>query len=123
GSVTLKKVSESDVQISVRQNSTSKETFEVNSIIMNSLKERLFEKSLINSNDDIITVKFDHFDNRSRIQFFYSFVNDFSIYLKFHSITDIDLYLDEDIESHVDVKVFLDEIDNIKLSGKGLQKH
>ncbi|WP_407500178.1 GapS4b family protein [Elizabethkingia anophelis] len=123
GSIMLKRVSENDIQISVQQNSTSKETIEVNNIIMNQLKEKLFQKSIINSNDDVITVKFNHFDNTSRIQFFYSFISDLNIYLKFTSITDIDLYLDEDIESHADVKLFLDEIDNLKLNGKGLQNH
>ncbi|MCT3801856.1 hypothetical protein HZP90_09410 [Elizabethkingia anophelis] len=123
GSITLKRVSGNDIQISVQQNSTSKETIEVNSIIMNALKEQLLEKAIINSKDDIIAVKFNHFDNTSRIQFFYSFNKDFNVYLKFLSITDIDVNLDEDVESHADVKLFLDEIDNLKLNGKELQNH
>lgn len=123
GAITLKKVSEHDIQISVQQNSTSKETFEVNNLIMNVVKEKLFQKSIVSSNDDIITVKFNHFDNSSRIKFFYSFASDFNVYLEFKSITDIDVYLDENIESHNDVKIFLDEIDNLKLNGKGLQNH
>ncbi|WP_299183168.1 hypothetical protein [uncultured Chryseobacterium sp.] len=83
----------------------------------------MFTKSIIKSNEDIISVRFNHFDNSSRIKFFYSFTNNFTIYLEFKSITDIDLYLDEDVDSHEDVKIFLDEIDNLKLSGKGLQNH
>lgn len=123
GAVTLRKISDTDIQISVQQDSTSKETFEVNNLIMGVLKERFFAKSIIKSNDDIITVRYNHFDNSARIKFFYSFTSSFSIYLEFKSITDIDLYLDENVESHVDVKIFLDEIDNLKLSGKGLQNH
>lgn len=123
GAITLKKISDSDIQISVQQNSTSKETFEVNGLVMNVLKEKLLQKAIINSYDDIITVKFNHFDNSSRIRFFYSFTNDFNIYLEFKSITDIDVYLDENVESHADVKMFLDEIDNLKLNGRGLQNH
>lgn len=123
GAVTLKKISDTDIQISVQQDSTSKETFEVNNLIMGALKETLFAKSIIRSNDDIISVRYNHFNNSSRIKFFYSFTSNFTIYLEFKSITDIDLYLDENVESHKDVKIFLDEIDNLKLSGKGLQNH
>jgi len=123
GAITLKKISETDIQISVQQDSTSKETFEVNKIIMNCLKERLYQKSIIKSGDDIITVKFNDFDNTKRVQFFYSFMPEFNIYLEFKSVTDIDLYLDESIESHEDVKMFLDEIDNLKVNGKDLQNH
>ena len=123
GAITLRKISDTDIQISVQQDSTSKETFEVNNLIMGALKEKLLEKSIIKSNDDIITVKYNHFDNSSRIKFFYSFTSDFNIYLEFKSITDIDLYLDENVDSHADVKIFLDEIDNLKLRGKDLQNH
>lgn len=123
GAVTLKKNSDTDVQISVQQDSTSKETFEVNNLIIGALKEKLLAKSIINSNEDIITVRFNHFNNSTRIKFFYSFISNFTIYLDFKSITDIDLNLDENVESHQDVKMFLDEIDNLKLRGKGLQNH
>ena len=123
GAVTLRKVSETDIQISVQQDSTSKETFEVNNLIMGALKEKLLDKSIIKSNEDIIAVKFNHFDNASRVKFFYSFINSFTIFLEFKSITDIDLYIDDSVESHDDIKVFLDEIDNLKLSGRGLQNH
>lgn len=123
GSITLKKNSENDIQISIQQNSTSKETLEVNNIVMSVLKDRLQKNSIIKSNDDIVTVKYNHFSNTSRIQFFYSFISNFSIYLDFMSITDIDLYLDENVKSHADIKVFLDELDNLKLNGKELQNH
>lgn len=123
GSISLKKVSSGEIQISVQQNSTSKETFEVNNLVMGLLKEKLLEQSVINSNEDFVTVKFNHFDNSSRIKFFFSFCNDFSIYLEFKSITDIDIYLDEDVQSHEDIKMFLDQIDNLKLNGKELQNH
>ena len=123
GSIVLKKTSDNDIQISIQQNSTSKETLEVNNIIMSEIKEKLHNKSIIKSNDDIITVQFNHFSNSSRILFFYSFVKDFNIYTEFISITDIDLYLDENVKSHNDIRVFLEELDNLKLNGKGLQNH
>ncbi|MEC3876421.1 GapS4b family protein [Chryseobacterium salviniae] len=123
GSITLKKNSEGDIQISVQQNSTSKETLEVNSIIINSLKENLFKKAIIKSANDIITVKFNHFDNTTRIQFFYSFTENFNIFTEYVSTTDIEISLDESVDSHPDVKIFLDEIDNLRINGKDLQNH
>ena len=69
GAITLKKITENDIQISVQRDSTSKETFEVNNLILNALKEQMLAKSIIKSNDDIISVKFNHFDNSSRISF------------------------------------------------------
>jgi hypothetical protein len=33
------------------------------------------------------------------------------------------LFLDPDVQSHQDVRTFLEEIDNLKLNGKGLQNH
>ncbi|PQJ82784.1 GapS4b family protein [Polaribacter glomeratus] len=123
GAITFNKISEEEVQISVQENSTSKETVEVNNIVMSILKERMNSKSIISSSNDIISVKFNHFDNLSRVKFFNSFTGNFHDSLDFTSITDIDLYLDENVVSHKDVKIFLDEIDNLKLSGKGLQNH
>lgn len=123
GAVHIKKSCNNNIQISVQQNSTSRETIEVNNIITSILKEQLKNKLVIDSNDDIIEIKFNHFDNSNRIKFFYSFIKTKSVYLDFISITDIDLFLDEAISSHEDIKQFVDEIDNLKLKGKGLQNH
>lgn len=123
GSISLVKDVNNTVQVSVQQNSTSKETLEVNKLIMNSLKERFLSKSLIKDNDDVVTIRFNHFNNADRILFFYYFANNFSIYTTFKSITDIDIFLDESVESHSDVKTFLNQIENLKLSGKSLQNH
>lgn len=123
GSISLRKVSDGGVQISVQQNSTSKDTLEVNNILMSVLKDRLFKNSIINSSDDIVSIKFNHFYNSSRILFFYGFAKNFNVYLDFKSITDIDLYIDGNVDSHEDLKAFLNEIDNLKLNGKDLQNH
>lgn len=123
GAIILKQTKDGEIQMSIQQNSTSKETIEVNNIVANEIKKSLRGKSIIGVKDDFISVRFNDFNNASRIRFFYSFKSDFCIYLKFNSITDIDLYLDQDVESHADVKKFLDEIDSLKMNGKGLQKH
>lgn len=123
GSVIVKKISDSDIQVTIQQNSTSKETLEVNNIIIENVKNILNKNSIIKKTEDFITIKFNDFDNSNRIKFLYTFTSDFCIYLDFKSITDIDLYLDESKKSHADIKEFLEEIDNLKLKGKGLQKH
>jgi hypothetical protein len=123
GSVILKKLSDETVQVTIQQNSTSKETFEVNNIIINNLKKLLNQNSIIQNKEDFITIKFNDFTNSNRIKFLYSFTAEFCIYLEFKSITDIDLFLDPDVQSHQDVRTFLEEIDNLKLNGKGLQNH
>lgn len=123
GSVIIKKTAESGIQLIVEQNSTSKETTEINKILIEKTKEFLNKNHYIDKNEDFITIKFNDFDNSSRIKFFYSFNAKFSEYLEFHSITDIELYLDDEVESHEDVKDFLDEIEKLRLNGKGLQKH
>jgi len=111
------------VIIPTNYNFTTKETLEVNDILIGGLKKKLKDNSIINSNNDIITIKFNNFDNVNRIQFFYSFIQDFSRYMSFKSITDINLYFDENIESHKDIKDFLDKLDNLKLNGRELQEH
>jgi hypothetical protein len=112
-----------NLELSVEQNSTSKETHLINEILTKEIRNILDKKSLINDKDDFIRIKFNDFDNVNRIQFLYSFTNNFCIYLDFVSITDINLLLDENEESHKDVKPFLDEIDSLKLNGKVLQNH
>ncbi|AZJ36874.1 hypothetical protein [Tenacibaculum singaporense] len=123
GAVTLKKMEDGDIQISVQQNSTSKETLEVNSIIIGKVKEALRTNSIVSPKQDFISIKFRDFDNDSRINFFKSFIENFSLYLNFKSITDVDLFIDSEISSHKDVEKFLQELDNLKLNGKGLENH
>lgn len=78
GSIVLKRSQIMTFKFQYNKNSTSKETLEVNNIIMSEIKEKLHNKSIIKSNDDIITVQFNHFSNSfPRILFFYSFVKDF----------------------------------------------
>lgn len=123
GSVIIKKISEEDIQVTIQQNSTSKETLEVNNIIINNIKKILNQNSIIRNKEDFISIKFCDFDNTNRINFLNSFASEFCIYLEFKSITDVDLYLDPDVNSHQDVRTFLEEIDNLKLNGKVLQNH
>jgi len=112
-----------NLELSVEQNSTSKETHLINELLTKEIRNILEKKRLINDDDDFIRIKFNDFDNVNKIQFLYSFTKNFCIFLDFFSITDINLLLDENEESHKDVKPFLDEIDSLKLNGKVLQNH
>lgn len=123
GSVILKKSTDGNIQITVQQNSTSKETLEVNQIMSLYVKEILEKKSLISKNDTFVTIRFNDFTNENRIKFLYSFTKDFSIYTKFKSLTDLNLNLDPNVESEDDLEKFLAEIENLKLKGKELQNH
>ena len=64
-----------------------------------------------------------HLINKNRIKFLYSFANDLSIYTKFTSLTDLNLYLDPSVKSHADIEKFLAEIENLRLKGKAPIKH
>lgn len=123
GKVFVKKSKGGTLELSVEQNSTSKETILINELIVGEVKKLLKNESFIKPDEDFIRIKFKDFTNAQRIQFFYSFTKDFCIYLKFLSITDIDLYLDEEQESHKDIKALVDEIDSLKINGRGLQNN
>ncbi len=123
GAVIVSKSDSGNLELTVEQNSTSKETHIINELLTKEIRNILERKKLIAKDDDFIRIKFNDFDNSSRIQFLYSFARDFCIYLDFKSITDINVMLDENEESHKDVKLFLDEIDSLKLNGKVLQNH
>lgn len=123
GTIYVSKSNDGDIELSIKQDSTSKETLLVNNIISSQIKKILKNGNVINADDDFIRIKFSDFTNEERIQFLYSFTKNFCIYLDFSSITDIDLYLDENENAHSDVKKFLDEIDSLKLNGKELQNH
>lgn len=123
GSLLLTKGGDGEFHISVQKNSTSKETLEVNNIVISHVKSILQKESIIDKNDNFNSIRFNNFDNANRIKFLYSFANNFCIYVKFISLTDINLYLDPTIPSHADIEKFLAEIENLKLRGKELQKH
>lgn len=123
GSLVLKKSSENEIQVSIQQNFTSKETLEVNKLLMSNLKNQLKDKDIISSDNALVSILFNDFSNFNRIQFLYKFINFKNIYLDFKSISDIILYPDENISTPKELEDFLREIDNLKLSGKELQRH
>lgn len=123
GKVIIKKNKDKGLQLTLQQNITAKETHNVNELIIRNVKKRLTDKSIIKTGSDFVRIRFCDFDNKKRVQFLQSFILAKIVYLTFSSISDVDLYLDEKVESHKDIQKFLNEIDNLKLSGKALQDH
>lgn len=123
GKVTIRKGIDNGIQLTLQQNITAKETHNVNELIIKSVKNRLTNKSIIKQESDFVRIRFSDFDNKKRVQFLNSFRSVKIAYLTFLSISDVDVYLDEKVESHKDIQKFLNEIDNLKLSGKALQDH
>jgi len=123
GSLRIDKDSSGKIHVSVQQNSTSKETQEVNSIVIAHVKEKLKSQSLIKIDDAFNSIRFNDFDNTSRIKFLCSFASNFSIYTQFKSLTDLNLFLDTTVTSHADIETFLNEIENLRLKGKSLHNH
>jgi hypothetical protein len=123
GAIHITKSNDGLIELSIKQDSTSKETVLVNNLLNTEIKKILKDNNVIKPDDDFIKIKFDDFTNESRIQFLYAFTAKISVYLDFLSITDIDLYLDENEKSHKDIEAFLNEIDSLKLNGKGLQNN
>jgi hypothetical protein len=123
GSLVLKKDDTGKVNISVQQNLTSKESLEVNKIVISKVKSILHQNSLINKNENFVSIRFNDFSNTSRIKFLYAFASDFCAHVKFISLSDLNLYLDPSVQSHQDIEKFLAEIENLRLKGKTLQNH
>jgi hypothetical protein len=123
GSLLLKKDDDGQINISVQQNLTSKETLEVNKIIIEKVQSLLKTNLLIANNEDFISIRFNDFSNTNRIKFLYSFASNFSPHVTFISLSDLNLYLDSSVESHKDIEKFLAEIENLRLKGKTLQNH
>lgn len=123
GAINITKSKDGLIELSIKQDSTAKETVFVNNLLNSEIKKILKDNNVIKPEDDFIKIKFDDFSNANRIQFLYAFTKKISIYLDFVSITDIDLYLDENEKSHKDIEAFLDEIDSLKLNGKDLQNN
>jgi len=123
GKIIIKKDGTNGLELTLQQNITTKETHNVNELIIRSLKQRLTEKAIVKTGTDFVRIRFCDFDNKKRVQFLNSFALAKIAYLTFSSTSDIDLFLDDKVESHQDIQRFLKDIDNLKLTGKSLQEH
>ncbi|MFD2942551.1 GapS4b family protein [Flavobacterium notoginsengisoli] len=123
GTVYVSKREDGAIELKVEQNSTSKETKFINDLINKEIKKAFVKEDIISSKSDYIRIRFNDFSNPDRIQFLYSFTTKMCVYLDFVSVSDIDIYLDEEEKTPEDLKKFLDELESLKLNGKKLQNH
>lgn len=123
GTIYVKKLNNGNIELKVEQNSTSKETRFINELINKEIKHIFIKDEIISPKDDFIKIRFSDFSNPNRVQFLYSFTNKICIYLDFISVSDVDIYLDENEKTPEDLKKFLDELESLKLNGKKLQNH
>ncbi|WP_035669367.1 hypothetical protein [Flavobacterium sp. 83] len=123
GTIFVKKLNNGNIELKVEQNSTSKETKFINDLINKEIKNIFTKDEIISPKDDYIKIRFNDFTNPNRLQFLYSFTTKICIYLEFISVSDIDIYLDENEKTPEDLKKFLDELESLKLNGKKLQNH
>lgn len=123
GTIYATKLNNGNVELKVEQNSTSKETKLINELINKEIKKTFVKEDVISPKEDYIRIRFNDFLNPERIQFLYSFTTKICIYLDFISVSDIDIYLDENEKTPEDLKKFLDELESLKLNGKKLQNH
>jgi hypothetical protein len=103
-----------EINLVVTKNSTSKETNDINEMIMKSFKTHLKEINLVKEEADYVRILFKNFNNVNRIQFLYSFTSP-SISRSLEFI--------ETIKTPNKIKEFISGIDNLKINGKELQEH
>lgn len=104
---------------------TSKDSESVLNFALENYEEKLASNNYLKKDVKISRILFNDFSNESRIAYFYSFTKDFKNVMTFEEITDIDVLPDYDDSSKVSdsLKTFLDNVNNISLKGKDLQKH
>ena len=104
---------------------TSKDSEKVLTFALENYEEKLASNKYLKKDVKVSRVLFNDFSNENRIAYFYSFTRDFKNIMTFEEITDIDVLPDYNDTSKVSdsLKNFLDNVDNINLKGKELQKH
>lgn len=113
-----------ELNLIVTKNSTSKETNDINEMIMKSFKTHLKDINLVKEEVDYVRILFKNFNNVNRIQFLYSFTSPaISRNFEFIEITDLNVQIDETINAPTEIKEFISGIDNLKINGKELQEH
>lgn len=104
---------------------TSKDSEKVIDFAIGNYEEKLKEKNYFKKDKIISRILFGNFSNVNRFSFFYSFANDFRNIMKFEEITDINILPDnkKSNELPLELKDFLNNVNNLSLKGKKLQDH
>jgi hypothetical protein len=123
GTIYVSKLDDGSIELKVEQNSTSKETKFINDLVNKKIKTKLVQNNIITSKQDFLRIRYNDFTNPNRFLFLKSFTSSFCVYLDFQSVSDIDIYLDDNEKTPEDLKKFIEELDSLKLNGKKLQNN
>lgn len=102
----------------INKNYTSPETKEIIDFVVGKIRTHLKQEDYINKEDDFISIRFNDFDNKTRVEFLksFKFLNE---KIKYKSIIDADI---ECKEKYDNIDKLLESISNMKIKGN-LEKH
>lgn len=122
--ITIEKKDNDEISLVLTKSYTSKETNDINEMVLKNLKNHFKKVDIIKEEVDFVRVLFRDFDNKNRIQFLYSFTSPaLSRNLEFIEISDLNAQIDEDVDTPEELKEFISGIENLQIKGKELQEH
>ena len=104
---------------------TSKDSEKVIDFAIGNYEEKLKDKNYFKKDKKISRILFSNFNNSTRFNFFYSFANNFKNIMNFEEITDISILPDDTKlkDLPIELKDFLNNVNDLSLKGKKLQDH
>lgn len=122
--ITIEKKANNEISLVLTKSYTSKETNEINEMVLRSLKGHFKNTNIIKEEVDFVRVLFKDFTNQNRIQFLYSFTSAaLSRHIEFVEITDLNVHIDDKVDTPQEIKEFITGIEKLKINGKELQEH
>jgi len=122
--ITIEKKPNNEISLVLTKSYTSKETNEINEMVLRNLKGHFKNVNIVKEEVDFVRILFKDFSNQNRIQFLYSFTSPaLSRHLEFVEITDLNVHIDPDVNTPQEIKEFITGIDKLKINGKELQEH
>lgn len=122
--ITIEKKLNNEISLVLTKSYTSRETNDINEMILKSLKNHFKNINIVKKEVDFVRVLFQDFTNRNRIQFLYSFTSEeLSSSLEFVEITDLNVHMDAEVDAPQEIKEFISGIEKLEINGKELQEH
>lgn len=122
--ITIEKKANNEISLVLTKSYTSKETNEINEMVLRNLKDHFKNANIVKEEIDFVRILFKDFTNQNRIQFLYSFTSPaLSRNLEFVEITDLNVHIDPDVDAPQEIKEFISGIEKLKINGTELQEH
>lgn len=122
GSLIIELKSDGHLHLHSTKTFTSNGTHDLVDAIAGKLEKHFKSEGTVKKEDSYERILFNHFNNINRFTFFMKFLGDLG-FLKFKKIVDLSVSPDPEQEIPEQAKVFLKDIENLKLKGKSLKKH